>query len=87
MNTKRIQDNNAIIQACIDKVNNLSIPEAVELPEYEGEYTIIPSVEQQIMQTKHWAMGNQIGKDKKQNFPRTECYYPFLKEEGKKGLN
>ena len=42
---------------------------------------------QQIMQTKHWAMGNQIGKDKKQNFPRTECYYPFLKEEGKKGLN
>ena len=60
MNTKRIQDNNAIIQACIDKVNNLSIPEAVELPEYEGEYIITPSVEQQTMQTKNKAMNNDV---------------------------
>lgn len=42
---------------------------------------------QQIMQTKHWAMGNRIGKGEKQNFPRTEYYYLFLKEEGKKRLN
>lgn len=60
MNAKRIQDNNAVIQACIDKVNNLISAEDGRLPDYEGEYTIIPSVEEQTMQTKNKTMTNDV---------------------------
>ena len=60
VNTKRIEDNNAIIQACIDKVNELSRPEVIELPEYEGEYTITPSIEEQTMETKNKTMSEDV---------------------------
>lgn len=60
MNTKRIQDNNAVIQACIDKVNSIISSEEGKLPDYSGEYIITPSVEEQTMQTKNRTMTNDV---------------------------
>jgi hypothetical protein len=48
-NNDRIKVNNANLQRCIDKANNLPDKTGTTPPQYKGEYVVTPSTEMDIV--------------------------------------